>query len=81
MPRVVWAEETKNCLGFEIGPLQQKLWRESQLLTDRQSSCKQDRHTMHKREAHMHNSVNVFTTHFTTTTVITAAATTDPCYC
>ena len=25
MPRVVWAEESKTGLGFEIGPRQQKL--------------------------------------------------------
>ena len=38
-PGVVWVEEFKNCLGFEIGPNYDDVTTRSQLLTDRQSSC------------------------------------------
>ena len=27
MPYIVWEEDPKTCLAFEIGPPQQKLWR------------------------------------------------------
>ena len=38
--RVVWFEESKNGLGFDIGPNYDDVPTRSQLLTDRQSSCK-----------------------------------------
>ena len=40
LPRVVWAEESKNGLGFEIGPNYDNVPTRSQFLTDRQSSCR-----------------------------------------
>ena len=40
LPRLVWAEGSKNGLGFEIGPSYDDAPRRSQLVTDRQSSCK-----------------------------------------
>ena len=40
MPRVVWVEESKNGLKFEIGPNHDDVPTRAQLLTDRQSSCK-----------------------------------------
>ena len=39
MPRVVWAGESKNGLGFEIRPSYDATPTRSQCLTDRQSSC------------------------------------------
>ena len=39
LPRVVWVEESKNGLGFEIGPNYDNVPTRSQLLTGRQSSC------------------------------------------
>ena len=39
--RVVWVEESKNSLGFEIGHNYDDVLTRSQLLTGRQSSCRQ----------------------------------------
>ena len=39
MPRVVWAEESKTGLRFEIGPSYDAVSTRSQLVTHRQSSC------------------------------------------
>ena len=39
MHRVVWAEESKNGLGFEIGPSYDGVPMTSQFLTDGRSSC------------------------------------------
>ena len=39
LPCVVWAEESKTSLGFEIGPSYDDVQTTSQLVTDRQSSC------------------------------------------
>ena len=39
MPRVVWAEESKNGLGFELGPSYDDVSTTSKFLFDRQSSC------------------------------------------
>ena len=39
LPCVTWAEESKNDLGFEIGPSYDDVPTRSLLLTDRQSSC------------------------------------------
>ena len=39
LPRVVWAEESKNGLRFEIGPSYDVIPTRSQCLTDGQSSC------------------------------------------
>ena len=39
MTRVVWAEESKNGLRFEIGPSCYDVQTRSQLQTDRQFSC------------------------------------------
>ena len=41
LPRVVWAEESKNGLRFEIGPNYYDVPTTSQFLSDRQSSCTQ----------------------------------------
>ena len=40
LPRVVWVEESKNGLGFEIGLNYADVPMRSRLLTDRQSSCR-----------------------------------------
>ena len=40
MARVVWAEESKTGLGFEIGPSYDDVSMVSQPLSDEQSSCK-----------------------------------------
>ena len=39
LPSVVWDEESKNGLEFEIGPTYEDVPMRSQLLTDRQFSC------------------------------------------
>ena len=39
LPRVVWAEESKNGLRFEIGPSYDVVPTRSQLVTHGQSSC------------------------------------------
>ena len=39
LPRVVWAEESKNDLRFEIGPSYDVVPTRSQLVTNGQSSC------------------------------------------
>ena len=39
-PHVVWAEESKNCLRFEIGHSYDDVPTTSQFLFDRQSSCR-----------------------------------------
>ena len=39
LPRVVWAEESKNGLGFEIGPSYDVVPTRSQLVIHSQSSC------------------------------------------
>ena len=42
MPSVVWAEESKTGLRFEIGPSYGAVPTSSQLVTHRQSSCSKD---------------------------------------
>ena len=39
MKSVIWVEESKKCLGFEILPNYDNVLMRSQRLTDRQSSC------------------------------------------
>ena len=41
LPRVVWAEESKNGLRFEIGPSYDDVPMTSQCPTDEQPSCRQ----------------------------------------
>ena len=43
MPRVVWTEESKNGLRFEIGPSYDDVQIRSQLVTDGQFSCSTNR--------------------------------------
>ena len=40
LPRVVWAEKSKNGLRFEIGPSYDVVLTRSQLVTHGQSSCR-----------------------------------------
>ena len=40
LPRVVWVEESKNGLRFEIGPSYDVVPTRSQLVTDGQFSCR-----------------------------------------
>ena len=51
MPRVVWAEEHKNRLRFEIGPSYDGLPTMSQCPADGQSSCRRtQKHNSRKQQ-------------------------------
>ena len=60
MPRVVWAEESKTSLGFEIRPSYDDVLTRSQCVTDEQSSCTCCAHLLTHKGATQHRNKNIW---------------------